>query len=474
MIDRRKPATSRHTASNRMRTKTLTMMDTTNSIFSYASRCLLAAATVLLCMVPATAQAQSNGNGTVYSRFGLGELNTFASPQAQALGGGGVGLRSLNYTGFSNPALWSDQVLTRFMIGANYREITARSEDGTRSELGAGTLNAVQFSFPLYARKLGFSIGYHPYSQMNYRVVRRSEEPFQFGPQPSDTTSYVIDYEGRGGIQQVSSGLGWRIGSALSVGASVDVLFGILEAGRRTTIRGGFAPVNLTDATRLSGVSGTFGALLTLADLFSGDDALSIGGAFMLPTSLDGRRVRTLGESLSRDTIGTVVDGSVDLPWRARAGLTYKPSNQVTIIADGLYAPWSTAESTFDGAASGPGPFPVGGSELLNDRWRISGGFEYLPAGDDALAPYFFRTAYRIGGYYEQTYAAPVAGTSIDVRAVTAGISLPTTLSGTRLDLDAEVGIRGTTSQNLVRDIFYGVSINVNIGERWFQERKLR
>ena len=433
---------------------------------------------VLLCLLPTVAAAQSNGDGSVYSRFGLGELSTLASPQAQAMGGGAVGLRTLNYTSFSNPALWSDQALTRFVAGANYRTIRAQDGTGPDSRLTAGTLNAIQFSFPIYARTLGFSVGYHPYSQMNYHVVRRSEEPFQFGPNPTDTTSYRIDFEGRGGIQQISGGLGWRIGNAISVGASVDVLFGILEEGRRTRIQSradaGFAPVNFTDATRLWGVSSTIGTLITLPDLLVNNDVLSVGGSFMLPTELSGRRVRTLGESLSRDTIGTVVDGSVSLPWRVRGGLSYQPSNKVTIVADGLYAPWSTAESTFDGTAGGPSTFPVGGTDLLSDRWRASGGIEYLPAGNDALASFFYRTAYRIGGYYEQSYAAPVAGQPIDVRALTVGISLPTTLSGTRLDLDAEVGTRGTTSRDLVRDVFYGVSINVNIGERWFQERKLR
>lgn len=443
---------------------------------SHNWRWLLVAA--LLGVLPNAALAQSNGDGTIYSRFGLGQLNTFASPQVQAMGGGGAGLRTLNYTGFSNPALWSDQVLTRFVAGANYQTTSARDGSGGRSRLSAGTLNPIQFSFPLYRRTLGFSVGYLPYSQMNYRVVRRSQSPFQFGPNPTDTTSYTVNYEGRGGLQQVSSGLGWRISNALSIGASVNVIFGILEEGRRTniqnTVDAGFAPVSFTDATRLSGVTGTFGGLLTLADVFASDDALSLGGSVALPTTLSGRRVRTLGESLNRDTIGTAVDGSVELPWRARLGLAYKPSNHWTLIADGLYAPWSTFESTFDGAASGPSRFPVGGSTFLNDRWRVSGGFEYLPAGDDLGASFFYRTAYRLGGYYEQSYVAPVSGEAINVRAVTAGLSLPTTLSGTRIDLDVEVGTRGTTSQNLVRDVFYGVSVNVNIGERWFQERKLR
>lgn len=432
----------------------------------------------VFCALPVLAVAQTNGDGTIYSRFGLGELPTVASPQAQALGGGGAGLRTLNYTSVSNPALWSDQELTRFAAGASYRTTTTQDGSGTQSRLVAGNLDAVQFSFPIYTRTLGFSIGYQPYSRMNYRVVRRPDAPFQFGPDPADTTRYAINYEGRGGLQRVTGGLGWRISEAVSIGASLDGFFGILEEGRRTSIQNapdaGFVPINFTDATRLSGVSGTFGALLSLPRLFAEDDALSLGGSLALPTTLTGRRVRTLGESLSRDTIGAVVDGSVELPWRAQAGLAYKPSDQVTVVADGLYAPWSTAESSFDGAATGPSPFPAGGANTWSDRWRASAGLEYLPAGDDGSASFFYRTAYRLGGYYEQTYVAPVDGEPIDVRAVTAGISLPTTLSGTRLDLSFEAGTRGTTAQGLVRDVFYGVSINVNIGERWFQERKLR
>jgi hypothetical protein len=104
----------------------------------------------------------------------------------------------------------------------------------------------------------------------------------------------------------------------------------------------------------------------------------------------------------------------------------------------------------------------------------MSGGVEFLPAGEDVLDSFFSRTAYRLGGYYERSYVSPVDGQNINVMAATAGLSLPTMLSGTRIDLNLEVGTRGTTSQNLVRDTFYGISLNVNIGERWFRERKLR
>jgi len=58
--------------------------------------------------------------------------------------------------------------------------------------------------------------------------------------------------------------------------------------------------------------------------------------------------------------------------------------------------------------------------------------------------------------------------------AVTGGLSLPSLFPGTHLDLNVEVGTRGTTDQDLVRDLFYGVSATLSIGERWFVRRKLR
>lgn len=419
------------------------------------------------------AQGQSTGDGTIYSRFGVGELYSFSSARAQALGGSGVADRSLNYTGFQNPALWSDQVLTRFAAGINYQEISASNASGATSRLSAGMLNAVQFSFPIYSEKLGVGIGFQPFSRTNYRVVQRSSSPLVFAGE--DTTDYQINYEGRGGLQQIRGGLGYRINDAISLGAAIDVIFGVMEEGTRTSFGDGrFQQANFTDGTRLSGVTGTFGGLISLSDVLTADDVLSIGTAVTLPAVLKGERVRTLDESLDRDTLGAPVNGSVELPWEARLGLSYKPDDRWIVVLDGHYAPWSELESSFESATSGPGRFPVGGTDLLTDRFRVSGGVEYLPAGTDQIASFLYRTGYRLGGYVERLYVAPVNGQNINVVAATAGLSLPTRLSGTRIDLNFELGSRGTTDQNLVRDIFYGVSVNVNIGERWFRERKLR
>lgn len=425
-----------------------------------------------LLLGPGLAHAQSNGDGSIYSRFGLGSLQTFSSPQSQAMGGGGYAIRSLNYNPTANPALWSDQVYTRLSLGGSYETVSATSGQGGTSQLAAGSIEALQFSFPLYDRKLGVGLSFQPFTQHNYRTRESGTLPGNGG------SSYDLNFRGTGGLHSFRGGLGYRINEALRVGASVDVIFGILERRRSTTFdqNSGLQDTRVNDNTRLAGVGGTFGAHLALADVLQSDDALSVGAAVSLPTTLNGTRVLTASEErgVSSDTLSGPVDGEVSLPWRGRLGIAYQPDDRWTVTVDGLYEPWSTFSSSFSTQSAFSERVPAGGEETLTDRWRVSAGAELVPAGDDQFTGFFQQVAYRLGAYTEQLYVQPDGTTNLQTYAVTGGLSFPTALSGTRIDLNLRAGTRGTAENALVRDRFYGVSLHINFGEEWFQQRKLR
>ncbi len=434
---------------------------------------------LLLLLSCAPVQAQSNGDGSIYSRFGLGTLADFSSSQSEALGGGAYALRSLNYNPSANPALWSDQVFTRLSAGGEYQRIVSTQEDPETSYLTSGAIEAFQFSFPLYERTLGVGLTFQPYTRHNYRL--RSQQTLSV----DDTLSvpYEKNFRGKGGLHTFRGGLGYRINEMLSVGASVDVVFGILERERSTEFeRSSFRNLTVSDQTRLAGISGTIGAHLAFADVLREDDALSLGASVSLPTTLTGTRVLTRGEgrNLRPDTVQAPdgkesFDGEVSLPWRSRLGVVYQPSERWAFTVDGLFEPWSTFSSDFGGSAPFQDSFPVGGEQTLTDRWRLSLGTEVIPAGEDALSGYFANIAYRLGVYTERLYVRPPnANADVQTYAVTGGFSLPTSLSGTRIDINFRAGRRGTTDNNLVRDDFYGVALHINFGERWFRKRKLR
>jgi hypothetical protein len=434
----------------------------------------LGSAAVLMLLLAAAGEsaAQSSSDGSLYSRFGIGELQTFSNTQNEALGGAGFGLHSLNYLNIDNPGTWADQVLTRASAGFTYQNIRISDASDAESRLSSGYLNGVQFGFPLLQQRLGVALGFVPYSRVSYSVVNEGTL-YPNAPSP-DTVGYVVDFTGSGGLQQVIGGFGYRFNGNLSAGLSLNGLFGIIDNGRRTSfIESGTAPsyagTNVVTSTRLRGLTATAGAYFNVRGVLGEQDYLGIGAAFTLPTTLSGERVNTLGEQLDRDTLGAVVDGDLDLPWRLGLGLAYHPNERWTVSAGGQFAPWSTFQSTL----SFPGYDP-GASSALTDRWQLGGGVEFVPAGSDLLASYIARVGYRAGIGYETSYAAPSAGTELGTLAGTAGLSLPTLISGTRLDLNLQVGRRGTTEDALVRDVFYRLSVGVNFGERWFQTPRLR
>ena len=429
---------------------------------------------VLLLAVP-PAQAQSNGEGTIYSQFGMGSLLEFSSSQSRAMGGGGYALRSLNYNPDANPALWSDQVYTRLSGSASFQSVSSEDGSGNSGQLSSGNVQAVQFSFPLYERTLGVGLSFQPYSRSNYSATLTGQE--RVGPQQGTEARYETTFSGSGGLHRLRGGLGYRINDILSVGASADLLFGIIESQRRTTWPNTQAlrDVVLADGVQLSGFTGTLGGHLALADVLATDDALSVGASVTLPARLSGERFRTLDEDLARDTLSSE-RGNVTLPLKGRLGVSYQPGPRWTFVLDGSFDPWSTFSSGFSVGTgeTEPARFPVGGTGTLADRWRLSTGAEVVPAGEDELAGYFAQAAYRFGGYVEQMYVRPDRQTPLYEFAITAGVSLPTSLSGTRIDVNTIAGTQGTSSDALVRDLFVGGSLHVNFGERWFQRRKLR
>lgn len=409
------------------------------------------------------ASAQNTGDGSIYSAFGIGELTSYGSSQIEAMGGGGVAMRSFNYANFSNPAALGDQVLARIAGGVQFQTISFTDGDNS-SRLGQGALNAVQLSFPLIERELGIGVSLAPYTRVNYRV---RETGSLASP---DSVLYGVDSEGRGGLHTIEGAIGYRISNNVSIGASIGYLFGIMEDGRRTFFIGSdHWTAEVMNGTRLGGLTASLGTQLVLPGPASDVDEFYVGAMFTIPTRLTGDRIRTVGTSLDRDTLGTVASATVDLPWAAEAGLAYRLDSRWYFTLNGTYSPWSTFSSTVPF-----GSYDPQGASLMRDQIRVSAGMEVVPGGNDQLAPFLARTAYRLGGYLERSYVDPTADFNLVTYALTGGLSLPSIFSGTRLDLNVSVGTRGAAEQGLVRDLFYRFSASVNIGERWFEQRKLR
>ena len=407
------------------------------------------------------AVGQSRDDGSLYSQYGLGELRSFPSSRAQAMGGGGLALWSFDYANYANPAALSRQLMVRASVGMRFDNISTVDSRNRDKRLLAGSFSAIQFGLPLKAGRIGLGFAFEPYSRMNYKVTTTGT--LAFNPMWSDTP-YTVVTQGAGGLQRLRLGMGVRPLSVVSLGISMDYLFGITEESRRTMFDSvSLIPTNVATSTRMRGLAMTGGTILAIP--VGEDRELSVAGTMTLPAALEADRTRTVGESLDLDTLGATISGDVTLPVSAAAGVAFAAKSRWTFAADIRHEPWTRFESGL--ALTGYRP------AAMRDRTRLSAGAEWLPAGSSRIESYLQRTAYRLGFYMDQAYISPMEGQNVTTQAITAGISLPTRLGGTRLDLNVQVGRRGSTTGILVQDRFVTVSATLNAGERWFLKRRL-
>lgn len=419
------------------------------------------------CFASAASAQVGNDYGSVYSRFALGQRYDLSTSQADAMGVSGVALRAGLYNGLANPALGADQTLTTFSASGAVRGVRATDASDATSDATAGDLALVQVGVPLIPGKLGLSLGYRPYSRVDYRATSDGEIVSE-----DETIPYRSNLEGSGGLQRLSVGLGTSLfEGALTLGASAETIVGTIEYVERTefpTSTSAYTETRRAEATRLYGFTGTFGAAFTARSLARETDALTFAGALTLPTTLNASRAITLGTSLDRDTLSTSADGDVRIPLTARFGVAYASGPKFTATADAVYEPWQDFESDF----SFGGFNPASGTDDLRSRVRVGGGVEWTPGGGERNASYFQRVSYRLGAYSETSLVAPEAQ-DVLARALTGGLSLPTRIGGSRIDLGFEVGTRGGTEGVLVRDRFWRGTLTFNFGERWFVRRRL-
>lgn len=425
----------------------------------------IAAACVAVLLLVCPAYGQGSPDGSIFSRFGIGDLKLYGSPQIVAMGGGATGLGGRRYTNSLNPATLANISLTGVSAGLSYESVDITDRFDNTSRLSSGSLRAVQFSFPLLENKVGIGASFLPYSRRRYRV----EVSDVLDAGDDESVDYTVNFLGKGGLQKAALAAGIAVSPNVSVGVEGHMLFGLIEESQETAFETSLYQTSLlTNAIRLRGFSARLGVLVGIPGLRSDDDLLTVGAQFTLPTSLTAEQTLTSGPEQERDTLSVGADGDVDLPFSASIGAAYRASARWLFVADFRYEPWTEFTSTLPLPGYDPAD-PAG----LNDRTRVSAGFQVIPAGNDLLASFPARVGYRLGFFYDPVYLSSNPDRKVNTIAVTGGLSLPTRVPGTRIDMNVEVGTRGTADTGLVRERFVRFGLNLNVGERWFLKTRI-
>jgi hypothetical protein len=169
-----------------------------------------------------------------------------------------------------------------------------------------------------------------------------------------------------------------------------------------------------------------------------------------------------IGSQLYQDKLDTTYEieskNSIRMPSTFGIGLSYNNINKLEVNADYYHAAWS--KSTFLGATD----------QLITDRNRFSAGFEYIPEAF-SIRSYLKRVKYRAGIHYEESYLK-LNNHQISEFGISFGAGLPFPKSKSTANFAFELGKKGTTDYDLVKNNYAKFSLYLNFYDYWFIKRK--
>ncbi|MDD8017285.1 MAG: hypothetical protein PHP42_02810 [Bacteroidota bacterium] len=388
------------------------------------------------------------GKGSIYSRFGIGDINPLVSGRTVGMGNTGVALLGDGYINDLNPAALANISHTVITADYQFQNLTAADPGGT-SILNNGNISGFSLAFPVYApKKMVLSLAVLPYSSVGY-------EQQQSQNVGKDAVTITQMYEGRGGLTSGQLSLSYAPSPNFLVGVTTHYLFGAIYSDQTINFDSpDFFGGSYNQTMSMRGFGFTLGGIYSGIDKalgLSDGHHLNLGATFFTGSSLtvDDETLRNF--SSNRDTVAAK-NHSLALPFGFSTGLAYLRNN-IVYAADVHFQSWDNYKIR--------GVHPA---ELQNSI-RFGAGAEFLQA-KEFTDSFWEKLAYRIGGYYDQTNLK-INGQSINGIFGTAGIGFP--FSGdSRLNIGIEYGIRGTRTASLIEENIFRMTFSLSASETMF------
>jgi len=453
---------------------------------AHLSSALIALSLLLMLFILPLDSMSQNNTSSPYSRYGLGEVIQKGFGQSHALGGIGIGLRSKYHLNNANPASYgalsrkaTSDVLDRnsviFEFGGNTK-LSLFETTGQSQKTYDANFDYVALGFPI-AKWLYSSIGLRQFSSIGYEIITQTD----LGELGINTNRYF----GSGGINEVYFANSFTLFKSLSIGINSAYLFGdmektltsdlnnerthsILRVENKSIVRDFYfdAGVQFFDSINISikknGIDQKKKLHYTVGVIFSPKtdiDAYNVEIA---------TKVATINRIYKQETLSydTIADGIISFPLGFGVGFTAGIDDRLLFGVDYRMQKWSQAEF-------------FGSKQPLTDYHSVAAGMEFIP--NHRSPKYMKQIHYRFGGHFSKSYLKmPLEnGSSKQILdyGIHFGFGFPLRHSTTMLsftNISFELGQRGTTDSNLIKESYALIKFNLSLHDYWFIKSKYR
>jgi len=395
-----------------------------------------------------TTEIFSSG-GSLYSRYGLGDIYNDYSARRFGMGGLGIALSDKDYLNYLNPASLADLQLVRFETGVIYTGENLKDNSSS-------TFNSNSF---FSGFMIGLPIQHDLGITANFGVVPVTNVHYAVKESGTDTNfnAYSKNYSGEGGISKLFLSTSCKLPLDFSLGVSFDYYTGKIDYNSGVAFDSTlyFSDASFSKQYSYHGVGYTVGLISADISKLLGISVvknfrLGLTYTSSVPLHCDSI-VSLVGTTGTYETaLGT---STVNLPYKLGAGAAFVLFNNYQFTLDYLYQPYT--QLTFGGV-----PYPY-----MQDYKKMGLGFEYRNQ-NARMTSFWDQVMLRGGISYEQSQYI-INGTSINQVSVYTGASLPIGLDNT-LDLGLQYGRRGTTDNSLVQENIFNFSVSFSFGDLWF------
>ena len=394
-----------------------------------------------------------------YSRFGIGDLQSNILSEYAAMGGSSIGSYNPNIVNPYNPASYSAFKANSFIFSTGGAHQTTKMKTIDLEQ----TTNNSSFShlilgFPIN-KKIGMSAGLLPFSNIGYHIEDSEIHP--------DLGNINYSYNGDGGLNILYVGAAYHLAENLSFGANANYLFGGLNRNKKVIFSDGE-----TYNTRKTSSISAKGFFYQLGLQYYGDindkTHFTLGFTANNNAEISAKRsvltetyefVSSIYE-IVKDTIENTSTGftsNMVLPKNIGVGFSLDMNNKWLFMADLSMQDWSEYRM-------------FGESDSLANSMKLSGGLQFTP-DKMSVNKYWKLIKFRFGGKFQKSYLQ-LHNTQLNERSVTFGFGLPLRKTKSEINLSAEMGERGTTNNNLIKEQFFRFQIGLSLKDVWFVKRK--
>lgn len=402
-------------------------------------------------LVTITGYSQEGGTASPYSFYGIGTQQFKGTAENRSMGGLSTYGDSLHLS-IVNPAALGKLRFVTFTVGGSQSERNLKDATAENS-VSSTTIDYIALGFPV-SRRLGMSFGLMPYTAVGYKIDDGTDTAFN-------------RFSGKGGLNRVFLGAGYRVAKGFTIGINANYNFGNIQNESLRTqddVELGTREKNRSD---LSGL--TFDIAAQYQAKLNEKLTLYSSGVYVPSSNVSSENTRQISSVLF-NSLGLVQD--LDVREISVADTDFEFPSSVTLgLGVGKANKWFLgAEYTQQKSSNFTNRTFTLDNVVFEDANQIRLGGFYIPKYN-SVTSYWQKVNYRAGLRYEES-GIVIQNEAINEFGISFGLGLPAGRLFSNANVGLEYGQRGTTNANLVEETFFNVYLSLSLNDIWFQKTK--